>query len=104
MEKIVLIGGKAGLGAARTSILLGKIFTRMGYYVFNYRDYPSLIRGGHNFNVLKISTKPVFSLTSSICVLLFTFTAPILFSFLFPSILFNVIPNIGIFASPPLKT
>ncbi|MCD6476817.1 MAG: 2-oxoacid:acceptor oxidoreductase subunit alpha [Candidatus Aenigmarchaeota archaeon] len=61
MEKIVLIGGKAGLGAARTSILLGKIFTRMGYYVFNYRDYPSLIRGGHNFNVLKISTKPVFS-------------------------------------------
>ena len=33
----------------------------MGYYVFNYRDYPSLIRGGHNFNVLRISDKPVYS-------------------------------------------
>lgn len=61
MEKIILVGGKAGLGAARTSALLGKMFTQMGYYVFNYRDYPSLIRGGHNFNVLKISDKPVYS-------------------------------------------
>ena len=61
VEKIILVGGKAGLGAARTSILLGRMFAKMGYYVFNYRDYPSLIRGGHNFNVLKISDKPVFS-------------------------------------------
>lgn len=61
MEKIILVGGKAGLGATMTSTLLGKIFSKMGYYVFNYRDYPSLIRGGHNFNILKISTEPVFS-------------------------------------------
>lgn len=61
MEKIILIGGGAGLGSNVTSHLIGKIFCSLGYYVFNYRDYPSLIKGGHNFNVLKISDKPVYS-------------------------------------------
>lgn len=61
MEKTILIGGEAGLGTAVTSQLIGKIFANLGYYVFNYRDYPSLIRGGHNFNILKISDKPVHS-------------------------------------------
>ena len=61
MEKTILIGGEAGMGSAVTSHFIGKIFTEWGYYVFNYRDYPSLIRGGHNFNILKISDKPVYS-------------------------------------------
>ena len=61
MEKIILVGGKAQQGTAITSLFLGKTFCRLGYYVFNYRDYPSLISGGHNFNVLRISEKPVFS-------------------------------------------
>ncbi|MEK9209428.1 MAG: 2-oxoacid:acceptor oxidoreductase family protein, partial [Patescibacteria group bacterium] len=61
MDKIILIGGKAGQGTAVTSHLIGKIFCRLGFYVFNYREYPSLITGGHNFNVLNISDKPVFS-------------------------------------------
>jgi 2-oxoglutarate ferredoxin oxidoreductase subunit alpha len=61
MEKTILIGGEAGQGSAQTSHLIGKIFCRLGYYVFNYRDYPSLIRGGHNFNILKISDRPVYS-------------------------------------------
>jgi 2-oxoglutarate ferredoxin oxidoreductase subunit alpha len=61
MEKIILVGGKAQQGTGVTSIFLGKIFCRLGYYVFNYRDYPSLITGGHNFNVLKISDQPIFS-------------------------------------------
>ena len=61
MEKIILVGGEAGQGADRTSFLIAKALTRIGYYVFNYRDYPSLIKGGHNFNVLKISDRPVYS-------------------------------------------
>ena len=61
MEKTILVGGKAQQGTGVTSIFLGKIFCRLGFYVFNYRDYPSLITGGHNFNVLKISDKPIFS-------------------------------------------
>ena len=61
MEKTILIGGQAGQGTAVTSHLIGKIFCRLGYFVFNYRDYPSLIRGGHNFNILRISDRPVYS-------------------------------------------
>jgi len=37
------------------------VLINQGYYVFNYRDYPSLIRGGHNFNVLSISDKEIMS-------------------------------------------
>lgn len=61
MKKTILIGGKAGQGIAMTSVLLGKIFAKAGFFVFNYRDYPSLIRGGHNFNILSISDFPIFS-------------------------------------------
>lgn len=61
MEKTILIGGKAGQGIAITSRFIGKVFCGLGYFVFNYRDYPSLIRGGHNFNVLRVSDKPIYS-------------------------------------------
>ena len=61
MEKTILIGGAAGLGSAVTSHFIGKLFCSLGYYVFNYRDYPSLIKGGHNFNILKVSSNPVYS-------------------------------------------
>ncbi len=61
MEKLILIGGEAGLGSDRTSLLIAETLTDLGFYIFNYRDYPSLIKGGHNFNVLKISDQPVHS-------------------------------------------
>ena len=61
MEKSILIGGEAGQGSAVTSRFIAKVFCRLGYYVFNYRDYPSLIRGGHNFNILRVSDKQIYS-------------------------------------------
>jgi 2-oxoglutarate ferredoxin oxidoreductase subunit alpha len=61
VRRSILIGGQAGQGVAKTAEILGKILVRMGYFVFNYRDYPSLIRGGHNFNVITFSHKRVFS-------------------------------------------
>ena len=61
MEKTILIGGQAGQGSAVTSRFIAKIFCSLGYYVFNYRDYPSLIRGGHNFNIVRISDRPIYS-------------------------------------------
>lgn len=61
MERQILIGGEAGQGVAKAATILGKAFVREGFHVFNYRDYPSLIKGGHNFNVLRVSTEPVFS-------------------------------------------
>ena len=55
MRYNILIGGKAGQGINKISEIISNILTKEGYFIFNYRDYPSLIRGGHNFNVLTIS-------------------------------------------------
>ena len=61
MRLNILIGGKAGQGINKVSKIVSSVLIRNGYYTFNYRDYPSIIRGGHNFNVLSISDKPISS-------------------------------------------
>jgi 2-oxoglutarate ferredoxin oxidoreductase subunit alpha len=50
-----LIGGKAGQGINKVSEIVTRVVNSLGYFTFNYRDYQSLIRGGHNFNVIAIS-------------------------------------------------
>jgi len=42
------IGGEAGFGIMTTGLLFSKIASRLGYYILDYVEYPSLIRGGHN--------------------------------------------------------
>ncbi|MFH1152119.1 MAG: 2-oxoacid:acceptor oxidoreductase family protein, partial [Nanoarchaeota archaeon] len=64
MKLNILIGGKAGQGINKVSEIVSKILVAEGYFTFNYRDYPSLIRGGHNFNVLCVSDKRVGSIES----------------------------------------
>jgi 2-oxoglutarate/2-oxoacid ferredoxin oxidoreductase subunit alpha len=61
MRLNILIGGKAGQGINKISEIVSDILVKRGYYVFNYRDYQSLIRGGHSFNVLSISESKVGS-------------------------------------------
>ncbi|MEK6917894.1 MAG: 2-oxoacid:acceptor oxidoreductase family protein [Nanoarchaeota archaeon] len=61
MKLNILIGGKAGQGINKTSQIVSQTLTNHGYFVFNYRDYPSIIRGGHNFNVLSISDESIES-------------------------------------------
>lgn len=61
MKGNILFGGKAGQGPNFLTHLLGEALIKNGYYVFYSRDYQSLIRGGHNFNVLTFSDEPVYS-------------------------------------------
>jgi len=61
MKLTILFGGKAGQGVNILSTILGKALVKMGYYVFISRDYQSLIRGGHNFNILTFSDSPINS-------------------------------------------
>jgi 2-oxoglutarate ferredoxin oxidoreductase subunit alpha len=61
MKLNILFGGKAGQGANILTHILGESLIKHGYYVFYSRDYQSLIRGGHNFNVLTLSNKPTYS-------------------------------------------
>ncbi len=62
----ILIGGKAGQGINKVSEIVAGVMTKHGYFIFNYRDYPSLIRGGHNFNILSISDKKIGSYESKL--------------------------------------
>ena len=55
MKLNIIIGGKAGQGINKVSEILSNVLGKFGYFTFNYRDYQSLIRGGHNFNTLAIS-------------------------------------------------
>ncbi len=53
------IGGEAGYGIMSSSLTFSKLATRSGYYIFNYSEYPSIIRGGHNMVQVTVSDKPV---------------------------------------------
>jgi len=57
----ILIGGKAGQGPNIVTQLVGEALIEKGFYVFYSRDYQSLIRGGHNFNILTFSDEKVLS-------------------------------------------
>lgn len=52
------IGGEAGFGIMTTGLLFAKFASRFGYHVFDYNEYPSLIRGGHNTYEVLISDEP----------------------------------------------
>jgi len=69
MRLNILFGGAAGQGPNFLTNLLGSALVRLGYHVFYSRDYQSLIRGGHNFNVLTFSEEPVYSNDSRIDIL-----------------------------------
>ncbi len=60
-EFSIKIVGPAGFGIKSTGIILAKFFTRQGFNVFGYTEYPSLIRGGHNTYQINISDKQVQS-------------------------------------------
>jgi len=64
MKYNLLIGGQAGQGVNSISEIFTKVLINYGYYIFNYKDYPSLIRGGHNFNIVSFSDKPLASFES----------------------------------------
>ncbi len=66
MVKSILIGGKAGQGPNLLTSLIAESLIEKGYYVFYSRDYQSLIRGGHNFNILTFSSKPINSNESKV--------------------------------------
>jgi len=62
MEELsILIGGKAGDGIRQAGQTLARLLNRFGYRIFFYDDYPSLIRGGHNFSIIRASKKKIIA-------------------------------------------
>jgi 2-oxoglutarate ferredoxin oxidoreductase subunit alpha len=55
----VLIGGKAGDGINSAGALVAQLLNYIGYDIYLYFEYPSLIRGGHNFAIIRGSEQGV---------------------------------------------
>src|SRR3989344_8906259 len=64
-----MIGGEAGFGIMTTGVVFSKIASRFGYHIFDYVEYPSLIRGGHNAYEVHVSEVEVSHLNPTIDVL-----------------------------------
>ena len=58
-EVSVLIGGKAGDGINSAGAMVAQLLNHLGYRIYLYFDYPSLIRGGHNFAIIRGSEQDV---------------------------------------------
>ena len=66
----ILIGGKAGFGIDKSSLIIARILNQLGYRLYVYRDYPSLIRGGHTFSVIRAAQGKIATHRSKIDFLL----------------------------------
>lgn len=60
------IGGEAGFGIVTTGSIFSKIVSRQGYNIFDFIQYPSLIRGGHNTFEVLVSDKEVSNIKEKI--------------------------------------
>ncbi len=59
LDLVWKIGGEAGNGIMVIGSIFARAVTRAGFSVFDYQEYPSLIRGGHNVYQVRFSTKPI---------------------------------------------
>ncbi len=66
----IKICGQAGEGIKTIGLILSKGFVKAGYWTFDYTEYPSLIRGGHNTYQINVSTVKVYSQVEKVDILL----------------------------------
>jgi 2-oxoglutarate ferredoxin oxidoreductase subunit alpha len=58
-EVSVLIGGRAGDGISSAGQIVAHLLGQAGYRVHMYFDYPSLIKGGHNFAIVRAAGEKI---------------------------------------------
>lgn len=66
---VIGIGGEAGAGILEAGVLIAKTAMRKGLFAFTINDYPSLIKGGHNYTQITISIEPVTASAAKVDVL-----------------------------------
>jgi 2-oxoglutarate/2-oxoacid ferredoxin oxidoreductase subunit alpha len=66
----ILIGGKAGDGIEKAASVIAKLLNRYGLCVFVHRDYPSLIRGGHTFSIIRAADEEILAHENKVDIIL----------------------------------
>lgn len=70
MDISIRIGGEAGQGIQSISTIIAKTFVRQDYYVFVNQDFASRIRGGHNFDQVRISDSQIRAVDNKVHILI----------------------------------
>ena len=66
----VVLCGEAGQGIQTISSIIASTFVRHDFYVFVNQDFESRIRGGHNFDQVRISNTPVRAAAGQVHILI----------------------------------
>lgn len=61
----IIVGGQAGDGITQAGASIGLAGIRGGLHAFGTNDYQSLIRGGHNFYIIRVNQEKIYSQTDS---------------------------------------
>lgn len=69
MKCNIVCGGPAGQGPNFLARIISQGLVKKGNFVFCSREYESRIRGGHNYNIITFSDKPINSNISEINIL-----------------------------------
>jgi 2-oxoglutarate ferredoxin oxidoreductase subunit alpha len=63
------VGGQQGEGIESTGEIFAVALNRLGYQLYGYRHFSSRIKGGHTNNKIRVSTKPLNSISDDLDVL-----------------------------------
>ncbi len=69
-ELTVLIGGITGHGINEAGAVISRLFNRLGYRIYMYNDFPSLVKGGHNFAIIRASDEKIAAHSDKVDVIL----------------------------------
>ena len=66
----ILVGGAAGEGSKKAGLVIAKLMSFYGYKVFIHEDYQSLIKGGHNFSLIRATKEGKNAIEEKVDILL----------------------------------
>ncbi|TET11550.1 MAG: 2-oxoacid:acceptor oxidoreductase subunit alpha [Candidatus Thorarchaeota archaeon] len=66
MDFTINTGGQAGQGIDTIGDLISQVFVKTGFYVHVLKDFESRIRGGYNFNQIRVSDSPIYAATDKV--------------------------------------
>ena len=69
-RQVIKIAGESGQGINSIGETVAKAIKRSGFYTFGYREYPSLIKGGHAFHQIDFANHPINSSSRAADILL----------------------------------
>ncbi len=65
----IKVAGESGQGINSIGEVVARALKEAGYFTFGYREYPSVIKGGHAFHQTDFSDKPINSSSKNVDVL-----------------------------------